>query len=273
MKAIITFNITCLFLCAFFVLGTGYIWRGSFVHAQGVSEIESVKVTQFEDFTEEKINIAEETGEVTSSTENIEDVERETEVEPEERVVITGSMNLAVPFTSQAPEKKWEQPWQDACEEAAVLMLDAYYKQYSLSPLFSRDEIQKMVDWEEGKQKWGRSIEIEKLKELTEWHSGMDAMIIEDPTVEQIKAYISKGHPVLVVADGKELPNPHFRNGGPEYHAFIIRGYTEERFITNDPGTQFGENFTYLYDDLMGAIRDWNGGDVKNGKRVVLVVE
>ena len=39
---------------------------------------------------------------------------------------LSPTMNLSVPFTSQAPEQNWDEPWQDACEEAAVLMLDAY---------------------------------------------------------------------------------------------------------------------------------------------------
>jgi hypothetical protein len=78
---------------------------------------------------------------------------------------------------------------------------------------------------------------------------------------------------VYVVADGKVLPNPHFRNGGPVYHALIIRGYTEDSFITNDPGTQFGKNFVYKYHELMNAIHDWNDGDVPNGRSAVLVVE
>jgi hypothetical protein len=75
------------------------------------------------------------------------------------------------------------------------------------------------------------------------------------------------------VADGKALPNPHYRNGGPAYHALIIRGYDSTQFITNDPGTQFGENYKYNFDDLMNSIHDWNDGDVKNGKIVVMVVE
>ncbi|MFZ2978201.1 MAG: C39 family peptidase [Candidatus Magasanikiibacteriota bacterium] len=188
--------------------------------------------------------------------------------------------NLAVPFTSQAPEKNWDQPWQDACEEAALLMLDAYYKNYKLSPLFAKDEILKMVKWEENKG-WGRSIEIEKIKQVAEEYLKISnfqfpiskLVIIENPTVEDIKKSIANDNPVLVVADGKALPNPHFQNGGPEYHALIIRGYTETKFITNDPGTQFGEAFEYEYDDLMDAIRDWNNGDVKNGRRVILVIE
>lgn len=186
---------------------------------------------------------------------------------------IPNEINLPVPFTSQAPEKNWDQPWQDACEEAVVLMFDAYYKEYNLSPLFARDEIIKMVDWQEQKG-WGLSIEIEKVKELTEDYSNnLKTKIIENPTVDQIKRIIASGNIVLVVADGKVLPNPHFSNGGPEYHALIIRGYTDKTFITNDPGTQFGENFEYKYNDLMNAIHDWNDGNVTAGKKVILVID
>jgi len=188
-------------------------------------------------------------------------------------------INLPVPFTSQAPEKIWDQPWQDACEEASLLMIDAYIKKYSLSPLFAKDELLKMVAWEESRG-WGTSVSIEKVKAMSEWYIGekretgnLKFEIVENPSVENIKRFVADGHPVLVVADGKVLPNPHFRSGGPVYHALVIRGYTEDSFITNDPGTQFGENFVYRYDDLMNALRDWNGGDVKNGRRVVLVVQ
>src|SRR3989338_1557729 len=193
-------------------------------------------------------------------------------------------INLAVPFTSQAPEKDWSQPWQDACEEAAVLMLDAYYKGYGLSPLFAKDELLKMIAWEENEKQWGWSITIEQVKGLAEWYMGtkletrnspssrtqaegkletnsnneilnsnLDIVsnfdirisnfhIIENPTVEQIKQSIASGHPVLVMAYGKALPNPYFRNLGPEYHALVILAYTDTQFITNDPGTWRGEN-------------------------------
>ena len=185
-------------------------------------------------------------------------------------------------------------------------MLDAYYKGYGLSPLFARDELLKMIAWEEEEMGWGRSIEIEKVRELSQWYvlnksetrnskletnsnneilnlnldivSDFDIRnsnfkIIENPTVDQIKQSIANGYPVLVMAYGKDLPNPYFSNGGPEYHALIIRGYTETEFITNDPGTWRGENFRYKYDDLMNAIHDWNNGGVKDGRKVALVME
>lgn len=191
------------------------------------------------------------------------------------RIIAHGSyVNLSVPFTSQAPERNWDEPWQDACEEAALLMLDAYEKKYGLSHLFAKDEILKMIAWEDGK-KFGQSISIEQIKQIAKEYLLLkgDAKIIENPSVEKLKSLIDSGRPIIAVADGKMLPNPHFRSGGPAYHALIIRGYTNDSFITNDPGTQFGENFLYKYNDLMNAIHDWNNGDVKNGKKAVLVID
>src|SRR3989344_756084 len=220
------FNLACLVLSVIFVLGILWLWKINNNDNKSKNTKADKLIVQFDQL--KKI-----------SNINIENTNDD----------IPKEINLLVPFTSQAPLKDWNQPWQDACEEAVVLMFDAYYKEYNLSPLFARDEIIKMVDWEQ-KKDWGVSIEIEKIKRI-----------------------IASGNIVLTVADGKVLPNPNFRNGGPEYHALIIRGYTDKTFITNDPGTQFGNNFEYNYDDLMNAIRDWNDGEVKNGRKVILVVQ
>lgn len=290
-KFFIKFNFIFLLLSIILLLGIVWIWRNTLsadysittsqstmnnqqiinnsdkeinLFNKEVEELENLKIIKEEDFliTTSSIQI----------TENL--VQNDEKVLPKEFL-------LKVPFTSQAPEKNWEQPWQDACEEAALLMLDAYYKNYNLSPLFSRDEILKIVKWEE-EQEWGTSIEIEKIKKLAEEYFGLNKknneesrkfIILENPTVEDIKKSLVAGNPVLVVADGKVLPNPHFRNGGPVYHALIIKGYTETEFITNDPGTQFGESFKYKYNDLLKAVHDWNKGKVKEGKKVILFIE
>ncbi|MBI4993240.1 MAG: C39 family peptidase [Candidatus Magasanikbacteria bacterium] len=272
-------NLTCVILSAGFLFGIFLVWRGE-------SEVDY----------EAELGVV--NGEMEYGTLNIEQKEfvtttfltSQTLLSPvvtvsssKKRVatILPAQYLLPVPFTSQAPEKNWDQPWQDACEEAAVLMLDAYYKGYGLSPLFAKDEILKMIKWEEDGG-WGSSIEIEKVARLAEWYLSPNHLItssphhlriVENPTVEQIKTFIADSKPVLVVADGKVLPNLHFRNGGPVYHALIIRGYTETEFITNDPGTQFGRGFKYKYEDLLNAVHDWNGGDVKNGKRAVLIID
>ncbi|MFA4830606.1 MAG: C39 family peptidase [Patescibacteria group bacterium] len=254
------FNLICLGLFVFFVSGTVFVWSRNEpqIYNTQIPQLSILEIKQ-DNQNRERVGVKG-LGEIADET-------------------LPAQMNLAVPFTSQAPEKNWEEPWQDACEEAAVLMLDAYYKSYGLSPLSAKDELLKMVAWEK-EQGLGPSISMENVKKLVDSYIlekseilNLKSEIIADPTVEQIKNYLANGQPVLAVADGKVLPNPHFRNGGPVYHALIIKGYDEDEFITNDPGTQFGADFRYKYDVLMNAIHDWNSGDVKNGRRVVLVLE
>ncbi len=277
------FNLICAILSAFFLFLTVWIWRGEWVEAAREKKMSEVVVVEKKqeivvpvDKKIERLKDYEVTKQ-TTTTGNL-SILQSSNLSPTTSPIALNArilptkINLDVPFTSQAPEKNWEQPWQDACEEAAVLMLDAYYKKYNLSPLFAKDEIIKMVEWEQTRN-LGKSIEIKEIKEIFSDYFNFKSEIIENPTVEQIKRFIANGNPVLAVADGKVLPNPHYRNGGPVYHALIIRGYDEDEFITNDPGTQFGRGFKYKYDDLMNAIHEWNGGDVKNGRKVILVVE
>lgn len=183
-------------------------------------------------------------------------------------------LNLDVPYTSQAPERIWTQPWQDACEEAAVLMLDAYYRGYGLSTLSAKDELQKMVNWEEDRG-WERSIPIEKIKTILQEYYKVTRpiRIIANPSVADIKGLIAAGKPVLAVADGRMLPNPYYSNGGPPYHAFIIRGYTEDKFITNDPGVNRGKDFPFPIDAVMDSLHDWNDGNVTRGTPSILVID
>ncbi len=284
----IRFITICALCSGLSLTGTLFIWskNGAVRDDIAFQKSELQRVLQEVEMLEQEVLVAS-TPEITPP---VAEVTPPVEEKPDEVVALPSRFWLDVPFTSQAPEKNWDQPWQDACEEAVILMLDAYYKKYSLSPLFARDELQKMVDWETAKG-WGGSVEIEKVKMVLEWYVGkkipdsslqtdskfkiVDFKIIENPTTEDIKRSLVNKHPVLVVADGKVLPNPHFRSGGPVYHALVVIGYDDEtgEFVTNDPGTQFGAGFKYKYDDLMGAIHDWNGGDVKDGRRVVLVVQ
>ncbi len=183
-------------------------------------------------------------------------------------------INLDVPYTSQAPERIWTQPWQDACEEAAILMLDAYYRGYGLSTLYAKDELQKVVNWEEARG-WERSIPIEKIKIILQEYYKITRpiRIISNPTVADIKSLIAAGKPVLAVADGHALPNPYYSNGGPPYHAFIIRGYTADKFIANDPGVNRGKDFVFPIESVMDSLHDWNDGNVTRGTPAILVID
>lgn len=272
------FNLICIGLIVFFSIGILWQWRFVFVERPTdlTAHIQVISRDEILGLNEETILVSEtSTDPVGSTEEEIDEESAGVEVHAGlQNISVMAEFNLGVPFTSQAPERNWEQPWQDACEEAAILMLDAYYKGYGLSPLFAKEEILKLISWEKDLG-WGGSINIEKIKQITEEYFGFEGRvkIISDPTVEQIKDYIRSGSPVLVVADGRILPNPYYTDGGPVYHAFVIRGFTETEFITNDPGINTGTNFIFPIGDVMNSVRDWNNGDVENGRRAILVIE
>ncbi len=183
--------------------------------------------------------------------------------------------NLSIPFTSQAPYANWDYPYQEACEEAATLMTSWFISGVtSKTPAESDKDILALIEWE--KERFGYyedTTAAETLAIVHEYFKLPDAFVVDDPTVTQIKEYVSQGYPVIVPASGKQLGNPNFRNGGPAYHAIVIRGYTETMFVTNDPGTRKGKNYQYRIETVMRAMHDWNGGDVAHGAKRVVVVK
>ncbi len=170
------------------------------------------------------------------------------------------SINLAVPFTSQAPTANWNEPFQDACEEAAILMADYYLRGLNMpSPQQVEDTLVAMIDWEGVHMNGDIDMSISELAYFAKNYLGYQNYdIVEDLTADKIRSYLDEGLPVIVPANGKRLANPNFRNGGPIYHMLVVKGYVEDKFITNDPGTRKGADFIYTVDNLMYSIADWN---------------
>jgi hypothetical protein len=185
------------------------------------------------------------------------------------------SDHLLVPFTSQAPKGNWEMPYQEACEEASLLMVLGYYKgdEGSYASSTADQKILDLVSFEEEQFGLGPDLTVAQAARVIEaYDSSIQADVVEVKDADQIKRFIADGVPVIVPADGKALKNPNFRNGGPVYHMLVITGYEGKRFITNDPGTRKGYDYIYDANVLMGAIHDWNEGDVPNGKRMMLIL-
>ncbi|MBP7114224.1 MAG: C39 family peptidase [Candidatus Peribacteraceae bacterium] len=194
--------------------------------------------------------------------------------EPPPSTSIRASVNWDVPFTSQAPLGKWEEPYKEACEEASVLMVMRYFQG---RPIGSPEEADKdIVQLVHVNEALGFSVDdtaAEIIELLNDQDPSLYALLLHDPTVQDIKKVLSEGSLVIVPAAGQQLGNPYFTPPGPVYHMLVIRGYTEDGYvITNDPGTKRGEGYAYKWELLMSAIHDWNGGDVENGGRVVVVV-
>lgn len=184
--------------------------------------------------------------------------------------------NLAVPFTSQAPLSVWDLVHEDTCEEAAIYMIHRFYEGDSAGKIevnVAEAELLKIVEFEKALFGFFESTTAAQISVLAEQMYGYEYVeVIENPTIEDLKTHIAAGRPVIVPTAGRMLGNPNFTGEGPLYHALVLKGYTETTFVTNDPGTRLGADYQYNFETIMNAMHDWNGGDVENGAKVVVVI-
>lgn len=195
---------------------------------------------------------------------------------PTDDKTLPSTFNLAVPFTSQAPTGDWSEPYQDACEEASLYMVHEFYQGHAagkIDPAEADQAILQIVKFEQALFGFYESTSAAQTALLGEQMYGYARIdVLDNPTVDDIKAQITAGHPVIVPEDGQMLGNPNYTAPGPIYHMLVIKGYTKTQFITNDSGTRNGENYAYDFDVIMNAMHDWNGGDVLKGKAEMIIV-
>lgn len=188
---------------------------------------------------------------------------------------LAGEVNLAIPFTSQAPHANWDEFHQEFCEEASLLMAASYIRGEAI--VGPEDADQKMFAikaFEEVRFGYWKDTTAEETAVILREHYGIaQVSVVYDPTIAQIRETVAQGKAVVLPAAGRQLGNPYFTQPGPLYHMLVVKGYTKDgRFITNDPGTRRGADYLYDANILWNAIHDWNGGDVTNGKKVMIVV-
>lgn len=184
-------------------------------------------------------------------------------------------VNLAIPFVSQAPKKNWDADHEEFCEEASSLMVAHYINSEPVtSPDATDKELFQIKDFEQTTFGFFKDTNAEyTVRILKEFYHLDKVTTLENPTIDDIKNSLTEGKAILVPAAGRMLKNPHFSGAGPLYHMIVIKGYTsDEQFITNDPGTQFGADYLYPFERIMNAMHDWNDGTVDQGKKVIIIV-
>lgn len=185
----------------------------------------------------------------------------------------TEEINLDIPFGSQAPFANWDLPYQEACEEATVIMAHYYLTGKKLTPKIMDEEISALVEWENKTFGYYEDTTAEEIARiLREYFGHKNVLVRYEFTIDDIKREVIAGHPVILPSAGRLLPNPNFRQPGPIYHALVVKGFTKNKIITNDPGTRKGHNFLYDPEILMNAIHDWNPEDILLGKKAMVVV-
>lgn len=184
------------------------------------------------------------------------------------------SENLAVPFTTQAPNAVWDDTHKTMQEEASFLMVIQYYEGASdpIDPIIANAAFSVMID-AETKSGLDENLTASEFGTFAESYASMKFIVVDNPTIDQIKTYISAGTPVLVPVVTEKMNNEFYLTDAAIYHYVVIRGYDGENFITNDPGTRHGENYPYAQSVIMDAMGDWNGGDPAMRAKRILILE
>ncbi len=183
---------------------------------------------------------------------------------------------LDVPFTPQAPNANWDQPFDEACEEAAVIMVQYYLMGGSLNAEIATDAIIRLTDHN---RELGYSADttIHETALVAESYYDVEATVYaeDEVSIPNIKALLSTGHPVIIPAAGRRLGNPYYSGEGPPYHMLVIIGYEDGEFITNDPGTKRGAGYRYDQDLLVDVNHDWTGSKatIREGAKRMMILK
>lgn len=181
-------------------------------------------------------------------------------------------LNLNLPFFPQAPYGNWDYPWQEACEEAAVLLVANIYLQKNWNRAEFNEQILDLVEWE--KKRFGayEHTTVEQTTQILEEYFHLKTRIHDNPSFDQVKEILNRGNLIIMTFAGKRLYNPFYRNGGPLYHAMVIKGYKKgQKVITHDVGTRRGENYIYRWSVIWDALHDY-AEPIEEGKKKMIEV-
>lgn len=185
------------------------------------------------------------------------------------------SVRLEMDFASQAPLGDWNPPYDEACEEASLIIVRHYLEGTPLDAGIMNRDILAMVDHEESV---GLPIDIDmhELASVAEAMFGYETEVIEGDgvTADRIEQELAKGNPVILPLAGQDIGNPYYSGDGPPYHVLVVVGYDANNFVTHDVGTKRGAYYSYRKNVLMSAIHDWNGSvaTIRSGPKRMLVV-
>ncbi len=193
--------------------------------------------------------------------------------------IVNKKIFLSVPFTSEIPLGKWIKPWNNACEEAVITMIDQFYRGTS-TPRLTRERavtlMQPIFLWEDKHFGYNADANAAEIARIVNETTRFTAVVKRRPTLEDIKHELEEGHPVISLHYGFGLKNPliPFRRSGSSYHTMVIKGYDDDKqeFIVNDPGNdKSGLDFRYSYATIMDTLHDFNHQTKKaDGEPVVI---
>lgn len=175
----------------------------------------------------------------------------------------TGTVKLAVPFVVEIPDGVWAPPWNNACEEASIVMVEQYYLgKTKISKVESKKLMWPLFLFQDKLYGSNRDADAARTQKIINGATTFRAVIKDDPTLADIKAELDALRPVITLHYGWDLKNPalRFRRAGSSFHMLVVIGYDDakKQFITNDPGNENGLDFRYDYDIFLASLHDFN---------------
>lgn len=169
------------------------------------------------------------------------------------------SVSTAVPFIVQAPNGNWRDPvYQNACEESSALMAISWAQgKTSIDSNFANQEIKNISDFET--KIFGSYVDTnvdDTARFIKEYFKYNNIEVRKNISASDIIAELEKGNVLIVPMFGQALGNPHYTAPGPIEHMLVVIGYDAKKneFITNDPGTKFGQGYRYSLSTFVNAI-------------------
>ncbi len=186
------------------------------------------------------------------------------------------SLNLPIPFTSQAPTANWDYLHNEACEEASAIMANAYLtgdKDEVIPSARVETEISGLTVWQDSAFGYHFDTTAEETAQMIRGFYGLKATVQTGYTLQDIKDQLNLHHVVILPVNGRLINNPNYKKPGPIYHMLVIRGYNAAGLITNDAGTRNGKNYPYTFNTLYSAGADWDHSinSIDQAKIIIIV--
>jgi len=171
--------------------------------------------------------------------------------------------NLPVPFVSETPDGVWVAPWNNACEEATIVMIEQYYLgQKTITKNASKNLMRPLFSAEDKLFDSNADTNSSRIQTIVNDFTTFHTISKTNPKLDDIKTELDAGHPVISLHYGFDLKNPliPFLRTGSSYHVMVITGYDDDvqEFIVNDPAVTKGLDFRYNYDIFLNSLHDFN---------------
>jgi hypothetical protein len=190
-----------------------------------------------------------------------------------EKKQIPLSFDQVVDFQSQSPFWTWGAVFSETCEEASALIAINHFRNIKMDATTFRNELLDIVEWQKQKfWKFDHTNVDETAIILKEYFWYENFLILNDPTVNQMKEYLSQWNIIIAPFYGVGM-NPYYSDGGPPYHFMAIKWYTQDTFISHDVGTKRGENYEYPISIIMDRLHDYDAIDMQLWAKKLIVIQ